>query len=52
MTPDSLLEVLLEAVDGGTRVTLRHSNLPTDGDQYLQGWIDYYFTPMKAFFEG
>lgn len=49
---DSLVEVLLEPVDGGTRVTLRHSELPAESDQYLQGWIDYYFTPMKAFFEG
>ena len=50
--PDSLLEVLLEPVDGGTRVTLHHSELPADSDQYLKGWIDYYFTPMKAFFDG
>jgi activator of HSP90 ATPase len=49
--PDSLLEVILEAVDGGTRVTLRHSNLPTESEQYLQGWVDYYFAPMKVFFE-
>ena len=47
---DSRLEVQLEAVDGGTRVTLRHSNLPSDGEQYRQGWLDYYFTPMKEFF--
>ncbi len=48
--PDSLLEVILEPVDGGTRVTLRHSNLPDDDDQYLQGWLDFYFAPMKEFF--
>ena len=48
--PDSLLEVILEPVDGGTQVTLRHSNLPTDSEQYLQGWLDFYFAPMKAIF--
>jgi uncharacterized protein YndB with AHSA1/START domain len=50
--PDSLLEVLLEPEGGGTRVTLRHSNLPPHGDQYREGWEESYFTPMKAFFEG
>ena len=47
-----MLEVLFEAEGAGTRVTLRHSNLPEHGMQYHQGWIDAYFTPMKAYFEG
>ncbi len=50
--PDSLLEVLLAPENGGTRVTLRHSNLPAHGDQYREGWVESYFTPMKAYFEG
>jgi activator of HSP90 ATPase len=50
--PDSRLEVLLEAVERGTRITLSHSNLPEDGEQYIQGWQDFYFTPMKAYFGG
>jgi activator of HSP90 ATPase len=49
--PDSLLEVIMEPTDGGTRVTIRHSNLPSDSEQYVQGWVDYYFAPMKVFFE-
>lgn len=48
--PDSRLEVLLEAVQGGTRLTLHHSELPDDGDTYRQGWIEFYFEPMKAYF--
>src|SRR5215216_1627911 len=28
--PDSDVEILLEEVDGGTQVTLRHSNMPED----------------------
>ena len=49
--PDSDVEILLEAVDGGTQVTLRHSNMPEDQvDSYRQGWDDYYFKPMKVYF--
>jgi len=47
---DSLVEVVLEPAAGGTKVTIRHSNLPADGEQYLQGWIDFYFQPMKEYF--
>ncbi len=47
---DSLLEILLESEEGGTRVTIRHSILPLHGEQYRQGWHDNYFTPMKAYF--
>jgi len=25
--------------------------LPEDGMRYKQGWVDYYFEPMKAYFE-
>lgn len=50
-SPDSRLEVLLEAVEGGTRLTLIHSEIPDGmGDEYQQGWIDNYFEPMKAYF--
>lgn len=48
---DSLLEVIFEAEETGTRVTIRHSNLPEHGMQYKQGWIDSYFIPMKSFFD-
>jgi uncharacterized protein YndB with AHSA1/START domain len=51
--PDSLLEVTFEAVPGGeTRITLHHSNLPANGAQYEQGWVESYFEPMKEYFEG
>jgi len=48
---DSRLEVLFNKEGGGTRVTIRHSNLPEHGMQYKQGWVDSYFTPMKSFFK-
>ena len=45
---DSHLEVLLEEVDGGTKVTFTHSDMPTgQSDSYRQGWEDFYFKPMK-----
>ncbi len=47
---DSLLELLFEAEGSGTRVTVRHSNLPDHGMRYRQGWVEAYFNPMKAYF--
>jgi activator of HSP90 ATPase len=48
--PDSRLEILFEDVKNGARVTILHSNLPEDGMKYRDGWKDYYFEPMSAFF--
>jgi uncharacterized protein YndB with AHSA1/START domain len=50
-SPDSNVEIQLEPIEGGTRVTLTHTNIP-DGqaDEYKQGWEDYYFKPMKEYF--
>ena len=49
--PDSLLEVIIEPLDAGCKVTLNHSGLP-DGstDEYKEGWEDYYFAPMQGYF--
>jgi len=52
-SPDSRLEVLLEKARGGTRITLRHSDIPAgQGAEYEQGWSEHYFTPMKRYFAG
>ena len=49
---DSHLEILLEEVAGGTKVTLIHSDMPEDQvDDYKQGWEDFYFRPMKKHFQ-
>lgn len=48
--PDSRLEVILEPVGGGTRLTLRHTDLPARGGQYESGWPVHYFEPMRAHF--
>jgi len=52
-SPDSQVEVVLDSTAGGATVTLRHSHIP-DGqaENYRQGWVDYYFNPMKAHFGG
>jgi len=48
---DSQLEVLLEEIDGKTKVTLIHSNIPEgQADSYKQGWEDFYFKPMREYF--
>lgn len=48
---DSLLQIKLTKVLEGTEVSLIHTNIPEGQTQYLQGWQDHYFTPMKAFFQ-
>ena len=49
--PDSRVEIVLEEVKGGTKVTLTHSNMPKGQvDSYLQGWEDFYFKPMNEYF--
>jgi activator of HSP90 ATPase len=48
---DSLLEILFSEVNGATEITLTHSNLPPNGEQYKQGWEDHYFSPMKVYFQ-
>jgi uncharacterized protein YndB with AHSA1/START domain len=49
--PPSRLEVVLDRVEQGTRLTLRHSGLPDGyGDRYRDGWTDNYFEPMKEYF--
>jgi activator of HSP90 ATPase len=48
---DSQIEVLLEPVEEGTRVTIRHTNVPDGQLGYEQGgWQDSYFDPMHEYF--
>jgi activator of HSP90 ATPase len=49
--PDSRLEVILAPTRGGTRVTLKQSDLPAGSPaEYKKGWLDFYFKPMKEYF--
>jgi len=50
---DSQIEVLLEPVVGGTRVTIHHRNMPDGLTNYRDaGWQRDYFDLMKRFFGG
>jgi activator of HSP90 ATPase len=48
---DSRLEIRLKETRGSTKVMLTHTNMPEDQvESYRQGWEDFYFKPMKAYF--
>jgi activator of HSP90 ATPase len=49
--PDSRIEVRLEKVPRGTRLTLRHTNIPGGQSDYRSGWRECYFEPMKKYFK-
>lgn len=50
-SPDSRLELLLELAANGTTLRLLHSNIPDgQGDDYREGWEEYYFSPLKKYF--
>lgn len=48
--PDSLIEVTLKPKGSKTQVTIVHSGIPEHEFQVEQGWVDYYFVPMKHYF--
>ena len=50
---DSRLEIVLAKARGGTKVTLKHTNIPRgQAAEYKKGWVDFYFKPMKKYFSG
>ena len=50
---DSIITVTLEEVDGGTVLTLTHTNVPDGQTSYERGgWQDHYFRPMTDHFSG
>jgi activator of HSP90 ATPase len=47
----SKVEFTFKGVKGGTAVRMVHSNVPAEqAESYRQGWIDYYWEPLKAYF--
>ncbi len=47
----SQVEFVFRAVKGGTEIRMVHANVPAEqADSYRQGWIDYYWEPLKAYF--
>lgn len=52
-SPDSRLEIVLEEVEEGTRLTLYHTELPEgQATQYREGWEEHYFEGMQEYFSG
>ncbi len=47
---DSVITVLFEPHDSGCCVTIKHTNLPQGQTQYLKGWKEHYFEPMREHF--
>ena len=48
----SRFELTLKKATGGTEITMVHTNVPEEqADDYAQGWIDYYWEPMTAYFK-
>ena len=49
--PDSRLELIFETNGDGMRLTLIQTDIPDgQGEDYKQGWEDYYFAPMREYF--
>lgn len=47
----SRLEITLKPAKGQTELRMVHSNVPaSQADGYRQGWIDYYWKPLKEYF--
>ena len=47
----STLELTLRATKSGTEIRMVHSNVPAEqADSYRQGWVDFYWTPLKKYF--
>jgi len=49
--PDSRVEIALKSAPGGTKLTLKHSQIPEgQAEDYKKGWKDFYFSPLAAYF--
>ncbi|MBU0732110.1 SRPBCC domain-containing protein [Patescibacteria group bacterium] len=49
---DSKLELIFEEVDEGTKLTIKHSDVPEgQAKNYKPGWDESYFQPMQEYFE-
>ena len=51
LDPSSMVEILLEANENGTLLTLKQTELPKgQAEKYKQGWQEFYFVPMLGYF--
>lgn len=50
--PPSIVEFSFRAKKGATELTMVHSRVPAEqAESYRQGWIDFYWKPMKQYFQ-
>lgn len=50
--PPSRLEISLKKKKNGTELTMIHSLVPAEqDDEYARGWLDYYWKPLKKYFQ-
>lgn len=50
--PPSTVEFTFTPARGGTEIRMVHSNVPaSQAASYRQGWIDYYWKPLRQYFE-
>jgi activator of HSP90 ATPase len=49
--PDSKIEITFKKVEKGTKLTLKHFDIPHgQAEEYKKGWKDFYFKPMKKYY--
>lgn len=49
--PPSTVEFTLKRTKDSTELTMVHSKVPAEqADSYRQGWIDFYWKPLKEYF--
>lgn len=49
--PPSIVKFSFKEKEGGTELTMVHSKVPAEqAEEYRQGWIDYYWKPLKEYF--
>jgi activator of HSP90 ATPase len=49
--PPSIIEFTFKPRKDGTEINMRQINVPSlQANSYRQGWIDYYWTPLKKYF--
>ncbi|HXX87528.1 MAG TPA: SRPBCC domain-containing protein [Candidatus Acidoferrum sp.] len=50
--PPSKLELTFKKTAKGTQISMIHSNVPSEqADELLEGWTEFYWKPLKEFFE-
>ena len=50
--PPSKLVLIFKKAKEGTEIVMTHSQVPAEqAEDIAQGWIDFYWGPMKAFFK-